>query len=205
MHDPRSTLLEHNSGDWSGCFIRLNAGGLEQERCPTLLKVEDVDGVIQTCLTYENSGETRTMNISGLPFTMQVNALGGWSLGPSSITPWTWVGELCVVRGLQRRRVIVRHGIRGLDGVVYVQERRGEHPEEVPLPRPLQCASHPINDLTIWTPEPGVELLLDTRVRQSGDATACGLRWHHPGGETHQIVRRYDAQGQMQPLSEAWP
>jgi hypothetical protein len=68
----------------------------------------------------------------------------------------------------------------------------------------LHCPSHPINAFTVWAPEPGVELLLDSRVRQSGDATACGLRWSSPDGSNHQIMRRYDSQGQMQPLSEAW-
>ncbi len=204
MHDPRSTLLTHNSGRWSGCFIRLNAGGIEQERFPTVLDVEETDGVIHTCLTYANSGMQRSMTFTDLPFTMQVSTNGDWSLGPSAITPWTWVGELCVVRGQQRRRAIVRHGTSGLDSVVYVRESLDER-LEAHLPEPLHCPAHPINNLTIWTPEPGVELLLDTRSRQSGDATACGLRWSSPEGSTRQIVRRYDGRGQMQPLSEAWP
>ena len=203
MHDPRSTLLNHNSGRWAGCFIRLNGSGLEQERFPTVLDVEERDGVIQTNLTYVNSGEQRAMNFTALPFTMQVGADGGWSLGPSSITPWNWVGELCVVRGTQRRRMIVRHGTSGLDSVVYVRESKDE-PLQPLLPEPLHCPSHPLNAFTVWAPEPGVELLLDSRVRQSGDATACGLRWSSPDGSTHQIVRRYDSQGQMQPLSDAW-
>ena len=70
MHDPRSTLLNHNSGRWAGCFIRLNGSGLEQERFPTVLTVEERDGVIQTNLTYVNSGEQRAMNFTALPFTM---------------------------------------------------------------------------------------------------------------------------------------
>ena len=35
QNDPRSALLLHNSGQWSGRFIRLNDHGLEQERFST--------------------------------------------------------------------------------------------------------------------------------------------------------------------------
>jgi hypothetical protein len=54
----------------------------------------------------------------------------------------------------------------------------------------------------IWQPEPNVELLLDTRDRHMGDNTVCGLRWINPEGETRQIVRRYDKNGYLEPLSE---
>jgi hypothetical protein len=59
----------------------------------------------------------------------------------------------------------------------------------------------------IWQPEPNVELLLDARDRQMGDATACGLRWTNSNGQVHQIVRRYDANGYLENLSETdiWP
>ena len=56
-HDPRAALLQHNSGRWQGCFIRLRADGSENDRFNTTLSVEDVDGVIQTKLTYLNSGQ----------------------------------------------------------------------------------------------------------------------------------------------------
>ena len=36
-----------------------------------------------------------------------------------------------------------------------------------------------------------------------GDATACGLRWTNRDGQVHQIVRRYDANGYLENLSEA--
>ena len=40
---------------------------------------------------------------------------------------------------------------------------------------------------------------------QSGDATACGIRWRHPGGDVLQVVRRYDEGGQLLPLETTWP
>ena len=68
-HDPRAALLQHNSGSWQGCFIRLRADGSENDRFNTTLSVEDVDGVIQTKLTYLNSGQQRSMNFLELPYT----------------------------------------------------------------------------------------------------------------------------------------
>ncbi len=115
MHDPRAALLQHNSGHWKGCFIRLGSSGNEDDRFPTSLKVQERDGVIENCLTYLSSGEQRSMNFETVPFTMQVNSSGGWSLGPSAITPLAWVGELSVVHGEERRRVVARHGFHGLD------------------------------------------------------------------------------------------
>ena len=203
MHDPRAALLQHNSGSWQGCFIRLSADGREDDRFSTSLSVKDVEGVIQTKLTYLDSGQQRSMNFRELPCTMQISASGGWSLGPGSITPFNWVGEICVVRGEERRRMVVRHGASGLDQVVYVIETKGSTPPEPPR-TPLQCQMQSQGGWSLWRPEPDVELLLDARQRTTGDSTVCGLRWTGIHGEAQQMVRRYDANGMLQPLSEAW-
>ena len=50
-----------------------------------------------------------------------------------------------------------------------------------------------------------MQLLLDARDRQTGDATACGMRWLQADGSTAQIVRRYDSRGQLLPLESTWP
>ncbi len=204
MHDQRAALLQHNSGRWAGCFIRLNGDGHEQARFPTSLSVKESDGLIQTCLSYEHTGQQRSMTFQTLPPTMQVSPNGGWSLGPASITPWNWVAELCVVHQQERRRIVVRHGVSGLEQVVYVVEIEGTRKPEAPT-EPLQCPAHSAEDLLIWEPEEGVELLLDQRDRQTGDATACGLRWTLPDGTVRQMVRRYDTKGDLLPLSQAWP
>ena len=203
MHDPRTTLLQHNSGSWQGCFIRLSADGREDERFSTSLSVKAVEGVIQTKLTYLNSGQQRSMNFRELPYTMQISASGGWSLGPGSITPFNWVGEICVVRAEERRRIVVRHGASGLEQVVYVIETKGSKPPEPPR-SPMRCQMESQGSWSLWRPEPDVELLLDTRQRTTGDSTVCGLRWTGINGEAQQMVRRYDASGMLQPLSEAW-
>ena len=57
----------------------------------------------------------------------------------------------------------------------------------------------------IWQPEAGVELLLDARDRQTGDATACGLRWSLADGIVRQMVRRYVGNGSLLSLSPVWP
>ena len=204
MHDPRAVLLQHNSGLWSGCFLRFDGEGHEQERFPTELSVNESKGLIQTCLTYKSSGQQRSMCFQNLPPSMQVCPEGGWSLGPTSITPWNWVAELCVVRQSERRRLVVRHGLSGLDQVVYVVESADQQIPAVPR-GPIHCPSHREGDLMIWRPEAGVELLLDTRDRQTGDATACGLRWSLSDGSVRQMVRRYDGNGDLLSLSSAWP
>lgn len=204
MHDPGAALLQHNSGSWQGCFIRLHADGKEVDRFNTTLSVEEVEGMIQTKLTYLNSGQQRSMNFLELPHTMQVSASGGWSLGPGSITPFNWVGELCVVRGEERRRIVVRHGASGLDQVVYVIEAKGSTLLSPPRDT-VQCQMEKQGDWSLWRPEPDVELLLDTRQRSTGDATVCGLRWSGIEGEQRQIVRRYDTNGLLQPLTDTWP
>ena len=204
MHDQRAALLQHNIGRWAGCFIRLNGDGYEQARFPTSLSVKECDGLIQACLSYEHTGQQRSMTFQTLPPAMQVSSQGGWSLGPSSITPRSWVAELCVVHQQERKRIVARHGVSGLEQVVYVVEIEGTRKPEAPM-EPLQCRRQSEAGLMIWEPEEGVELLLDPRDRQAGDATACGLRWTLPDGTVRQMVRRYGANGGLLPLSQAWP
>ena len=203
MDDHRADLLRYNIGSWQGCFIRLRSDGREDERFNTTLSVKEVEGVIQTRLTYLSNGQQRSMNFLELPFTMQVSRSGGWSLGPGSITPFNWVGEMCVVRRDERRRIIVRHGASGLDQVVYVIETKGSKPPQPPR-IPIQCQMERQGDWSLWRPEPDVELLLDSRQRSTGDVTVCGLRWIGIDGDQRLIVRRYDANGLLQPLSESW-
>ena len=202
MHDPRAALLQHNRGQWQGCFIRLGSSGREEDRFPTSLQVQEREGVIENCLTYLATGQQRSMNFETIPFTMQVNSCGAWSLGPSAITPLAWVGELSVVHGDERRRVVARHGFHGLDQVVYIVETKAAS-EPITPAQPLQCSTRECGNWVIWQPEPNVELLLDARDRQMGDATACGLRWTNRDGQVHQIVRRYDANGYLENLSDA--
>ena len=201
MHDPRTALLQHNRGHWQGCFIRLGASGREEDRFPTSLQVQERDGVIENNLTYRATGERRSMTFENVPFTMQVSSSGGWSLGPSAITPLAWVGELSVVHGDERRRIVARHGFHGLDQVVYIVETRAGGEPCAPA-KPLQCTSRVSGNWVIWEPEPNVELLLDARDRHMGDNTVCGLRWITPEGQSRQIVRRYDSNGYLQPLPE---
>ena len=202
MHDPRAALLQYNRGHWQGCFIRLDGSGVEQDRFPTSLQVQERDGVIENCLTYLATGEQKSMNFESVPFTMQVNESGGWSLGPSAITPLAWAGELSVVHGDERRRVVARHGFHGLDQVVYIVETKAGGEPCAPS-QPLQCTIRTYGDWVIWQPEPNVELLLDARDRHMGDNTVCGLRWVNPQGQINQIVRRYDANGYLESLPEA--
>ena len=88
QNDPRSALLLHNSGQWSGRFIRLNDHGLEQERFSTSLSVQENSGIIETCLTYCNSGQQRSMT-SPAPAHHAGHYKWLLVLRPSSITPFT--------------------------------------------------------------------------------------------------------------------
>ena len=203
MNDLRNTLILHNSGVWQGCFVRLDHTGQEQERFSTSLDVKEADGIIQTCLTYKESGRQQSMNFASLPPSMQVTQTGHWSTGPSYITPWNWVAELCVVNQQQRRRMIVRHGVNGLDRVIYVVEAK-QGTVQPELSQPLHCQSTSFGSLLSWSPEPGVELFLDPRDRQQGDITGCGIRWCDHNGTTHQILRQYNTAGALCPLSDSW-
>jgi hypothetical protein len=204
MHDPRTALLLHNKGLWQGCFMRLNSNGIEDDRFLTSLDVQEQNGLIESRLTYKRTGQQRSMNFETVPFTMQVSAAGAWSLGPSSVTPFGWVGELSVVSGEERRRIVARYGHHGVDQVVYIIETKGGG-EAIPPSQPIQCEAMPYGDWLIWMPEPGVEVLLDARDRQMNDCTACGLRWLDANGQQQQIMRRYDNTGQLESLSDLWP
>ena len=203
MNDPRGTLLVHNSGHWLGCFVRLDRTGKEQERFCTSLEVKEAEGLIQTSLTYKESGRQQSMNFEAIPASMQVTQQGHWSTGPNFITPWNWVAELCVVNQQQRRRMIVRHGASGLDRVIYIVEAKPGNEPRSPS-QPLHCQSTSFGSLLIWQPEAGVELFLDPRDRQQGDITGCGIRWRDQNGITHQILRQYNAAGTLSPLSDHW-
>ena len=203
MNDLRNTLLLHNSGHWQGFFVRLDHTGKEQERFTTSLEVMEKEGVIQTSLTYKESGRQQSMNFESLPPTMQVTQTGDWSTGPNFITPWNWVAELCVVNQQQRRRMIVRHGVSGLDRVIYVVEAKQGIDQTIPL-QPLHCQSTSFGSFLIWKPEPGVELFIDPRDRQQGDITGCGIRWCDDNGITHKILRQYNAAGALNPLADDW-
>ena len=203
MNDLRNTLLLHNGGHWQGCFVRLDHTGKEQERFTTSLEVMEKEGVIQTCLIYKESGRQQSMNFESLPPTMQVTQTGDWSTGPNFITPWNWVAELCVVNQQQRRRMIVRHGVSGLDRVIYVVEAKQGIDQTIPL-QPLHCQSTSFGSFLIWKPEPGVELFIDPRDRQQGDITGCGIRWCDDNGITHKILRQYNAAGALNPLADDW-
>jgi hypothetical protein len=161
------------------------------------------EGVIQTCLTYKESGRQQSMNFGSLPPTMQVTQTGDWSTGPNFITPWNWVAELCVVNQQQRRRMIVRHGVSGLDRVIYVVEAKQGIDQTIPLQQ-LHCQSTAFGSFLIWKPEPGVELFIDPRDRQQGDITGCGIRWCDDNGITHKILRQYNAAGALNPLADDW-
>lgn len=184
--------------------MRLNSNGIEDDRFLTSLDVQEQNGVIESCLTYKRTGQQRSMNFETVPFTMQVSAAGAWSLGPSSVTPFGWVGELSVVSGEERRRIVARYGHHGVDQVVYIIETKGGG-EAIPPSQPIQCEAVPCGDWLIWMPEPGVEVLLDARDRQMNDCTACGLRWLDANGQQQQIMRRYDNTGQLESLSDLWP
>ena len=202
-HDHRSALVTHNTGLWEGFFLRLDATGVEQERLSTLLEVKETRGIIQTCLTYQNSGQQQSVNFKSLPTSMQVSDQGHWSTGPEFITPWNWVSELCVVNPQQRRRMIVCHGATGLDRIIYVVEARTG--SQLPHPdSPLNCQSRPFGSLIIWQPELGVELIIDPRNREQGDATGCGIRWIDQNGNKLQILRQYNNAGLLTPRSDVW-
>mgnify|MGYP003326391947 CR=1 FL=1 len=169
-----------------------------------MLEINSTEKTIEACLTHTHTGDQRLMTFNELPSTMQINSVGCWSLGPELITPWNWVAELCVVAERQRRRIIVRHSSDGIEQVVYVREARDQHVSTVET-QPLNCIIRPCGGYSIWQPEPDVELLLDSRDRQMGDATCCGLRWFGSHGGSTSMVRRYGSDGTLHPISDAWP
>ena len=190
----RRALLEHNSGEWHGLFIRLDHAGVEQTRFNTVLRVQEEANQVVAALTDCSSGQTRTMRFGELPAAMQVDPAGHWSLGPDPYTPWNWNHELCLTVGQQRRRLIVRGNSVGLQSLVLVQEARGgiqlADPEA-----PLRCSIDSQGDRHCWNLRADVQLVLDGR--------DCSLRWQQANGSWLAITRHYGADGALLALPSA--
>ena len=190
----RRALLEHNSGEWHGLFIRLDHAGVEQTRFNTVLRVEEEADQVVAALTDCSNGQTRTMRFGELPAAMQVDPAGHWSLGPDPYTPWNWNHELCLTAGQQRRRLIVRGNSGGLQSLVLVQEARGgiqlADPED-----PLRCSIDSQGDRHCWNLRADVQLVLDGR--------NCSLRWQQANGSWLAITRHYGADGALLALPSA--
>ena len=190
----RRALLEHNSGEWHGLFIRLDHAGVEQNRFNTVLRVQEEADQVVAALTDCSSGQTRTMRFGELPAAMQVDPAGHWSLGPDPYTPWNWNHELCLTVGQQRRRLIVRGNSVGLQSLVLVQEARGgiqlADPEA-----PLRCSINSQGDRHCWNLRADVQLVLDGR--------DCSLRWQQANGSWLAITRHYGADGALLALPSA--
>ena len=110
-------MLQHNIGQWAGCFIRLNGDGHEQERFHIAVG-EGLRRLIQTCLTYEHTGQQRSMSFQDLPPSMQVCHDGGWSWDRPASRPGAAGGTLRVSERAPKNGA----GVSGLDQVVYVVE-----------------------------------------------------------------------------------
>ena len=190
----RRVLLEHNSGEWHGLFIRLDHAGVEQTRFNTVLRVQEEADQVVAALTDCSNGQTRTMRFGELPAAMQVDPAGHWSLGPDPYTPWNWNHELCLTVGQQRRRLIVRGNSGGLQSLVFVQEARGgiqlADPED-----PLRCSIDSQGDRHCWNLRADVQLVLDGR--------NCSLRWQQANGSWLVITRHYGADGALLALPSA--
>ena len=190
----RRALLEHNSGEWHGLFIRLDHAGVEQTRFNTVLRVKEEADQVVAALTDCSNGQTRTMRFGELPAAMQVDPAGHWSLGPDPYTPWNWNHELCLTVGQQRRRLIVRGNSAGLQSLVLVQEARGgiqlADPED-----PLRCSIDSQGDRHCWNLRADVQLVLDGR--------NCSLRWQQANGSWLVITRHYGADGALLALPSA--
>ena len=190
----RRALLEHNSGEWHGLFIRLDHAGVEQTRFNTVLRVQEEADQVVAALTDCSNGQTRTMRFGELPAAMQVDPAGHWSLGPDPYTPWNWNHELCLTVGQQRRRLIVRGNSDGLQSLVLVQEARGgiqlADPEA-----PLRCSIDSQGDRHCWNLRADVQLVLDGR--------NCSLRWQQANGSWLAITRHYGADGALLALPSA--
>ena len=190
----RRALLEHNSGEWHGLFIRLDHAGVEQTRFNTVLRVQEEADQVVAALTDCSSGQTRTMRFGELPAAMQVDPAGHWSLGPDPYTPWNWNHELCLTAGQQRRRLIVRGNSGGLQSLVLVHEARGgiqlADPEA-----PLRCSIDSQGDRHCWNLRADVQLVLDGR--------NCSLRWQQANGSWLVITRHYGADGALLALPSA--
>ena len=187
----RRALLDHNSGEWHGLFIRLDQHGVEQTRFPTVLNVQEEADQVVASLTDCSSNQTRSMRFGDLPTAMQVSALGHWSLGPDPLYAWNWNHELCLVLGPQRRRLIVRGNTAGLQSLVVVQEARPTVDLDEP-PTPLNCSISVEGSQQDW------RLLPDLRMQLNQHS--CSLKWLQPNGKWMAIKRQYDGDGALLPL-----
>lgn len=197
----RQILLSHNAGIWQGTFIRLDGNGHEVERFGSHLEVADREGTIHADLTNRSTGSVRSMQFAEPPAEMQISPDGHWSLGPDRIGPWPWVSELCLVWGLQRRRLVVRHGLKGLESLVLVSEGRPGH-EPIAPATPLQAL--PVQEdsqHTRWTLElePAVRACT-MAAREPGQAERVSLFWEPEPGIALKLDRRYSEHGLLLPL-----
>jgi hypothetical protein len=197
----RFTLLRHNAGIWQGTFIRLDGQGCEQERFGSHLEVAERQGTIHADLTNRSSGRVRSMQFDQPPAEMQISPAGHWSLGPNRIGPWSWVCELCLVWGEQRRRIVVRHGLGDLETLVLVSEGRPGH-EPTPPASPLQVLPQSVDPHhRLWRLEQQPSVTVTTMAgREPGLAEAVSLMWEPEPGIALSLVRRYDAFGLLQAL-----
>lgn len=194
----RQWLLGPNAGAWHGTFIRCAADGVEQERFPTRLAVEEQNGTIDASLTYVHTGQVRSMRFAEPPPEMQISPAGHWSLGPDRVGPWPFFAELCLVHGDRRRRVVLRHGSENPESLVVVVEARpgvADPAPAVPLVAALLGPGH-------WSPEPGLEIATASG-RCLGDPVCTSLRWSPEPGLVLEISRRYGASGLLEPLAGA--
>ena len=190
----RRALLQHNSGEWHGLFIRLDHTGVEQTRFNTLLRVQEEGELVVAALTDCSTGQTRTMRFGDLPAAMQVDPAGHWSLGPDPFTPWNWNHELCLALGQQRRRLIVRGNSSGLQSLVMVQEARAGVQLTDPE-MPLRCSIDSQGDYHCWSLLPNLRMVLDGR--------NCSLQWQQASGTWLAITRQYGADGALLALPSA--
>ena len=182
----RRILLQHNSGEWHGLFIRLDQSGIEQTRFATVLHVQEDSDHVVAALTDCTTGQTRSMRFKDLPTGMQVNPDGHWSLGPDPFTAWNWNYELCLAHGQQRRRLIVRGNSTGLQSVVMVQEARAGVQLIDPV-LPLNCWIERQGSHQLWSFQQDLRMELDAR--------SCSLQWLQSSGNWLSIKRHYGEDG----------
>ena len=199
----RATLLAHNSGTWQGSFIRLDSRGHEVERFASLLQVNDDHGIVHADLTNRSTGNVRSMQFSEPPADMQISPEGHWSLGPDRIGPWSWVCELCLVWGQQRRRIVVRHHSSGLESLVLVCEGRPGAEPSPPAQPLIVIPSGQGSHQQCWTLEQQPQVKATTMAsRVTGQAESVTLQWQPEPGVELQLSRSYSEYGLLQALDQ---
>ncbi|MFY8150020.1 MAG: DUF3598 family protein [Prochlorococcaceae cyanobacterium] len=201
----RRRLLAFNAGRWQGSFVRLDERGQECDRFPHDLHVRELEeeGLIEACLTNCSSGTSRSMSFQEPPAEMHILSAGHWSLGPERIGDWSWVSELCLVHGDQRRRAVVRLRPDRLESLVLVWEARPGVEAPVPaapllLPPPSHHRDGAGRSCTRWTVEPG--LWIETSWQEAGDLSQqVELHWEPQPGEALQLRRSYGPYGMPEP------